>query len=116
MQFPRFTTLVSSLNASRANRSRKIKAGLGVINLKQRPAEKRPAEPNLHFEPIPWPDDEDIVGWEEWYYQSAELAFRSESEAYRLLASLQGVSIPRCFGIGTLILEEPAPSFLTCFS
>jgi hypothetical protein len=70
-------------------------------------AEKRPSHPISEFEPVPWPDEGDSVGWEEWYYQYAELGFRSESEAYRLLAPLQGNSIPRCFGTGSLILAEP---------
>jgi hypothetical protein len=70
-------------------------------------AEKRPSQPIAEFQPWIWPDEGDSVGWEEWYYQNAELAFHSESEAYRLLAPLQGTRIPRCFGTGTLTPPEP---------
>jgi hypothetical protein len=64
--------------------------------------QKQPPLPISEFKHWIRPDDDDAVGYEEWYYQHAELAFHSEISAYWSLASLQGIGIPRCFGAGTL--------------
>ncbi|CAG7847215.1 SubName: Full=Uncharacterized protein {ECO:0000313/EMBL:CCA66792.1} [Serendipita indica DSM 11827] len=58
-----------------------------------------------------WPEeDDDKPGWEEWYFQSAEDQYYHESEAYKRLEPVQGVTIPRCYGYGTLKLPQRAIS------
>jgi serine/threonine protein kinase len=56
------------------------------------------------FEHPEWPDREDRVGWEEWYFRRAEKSFSNEIEAYSRLLPLQGGGVPKCFGSGTLNL------------
>lgn len=51
-------------------------------------------------------EDADPVRWEEYLYQCADVNFRDELRAYKLLEPLQGNGIPRCFGSGRLILEN----------
>ena len=56
-----------------------------------------------------WPEEEeDKTGWEEWYFQSAEDQYYHESGAYKHLESIQGTTVPRCYGYGTLDLPERA--------
>lgn len=62
--------------------------------------------PDPIFDFMSFPDDNDRVGWEIWYYQQMERRFRSEVESYRRLHSLQSYRIPRCYGSGTLILPN----------
>ena len=58
--------------------------------------------------PLERPEDDDKVGWEEWYYQQAEVFANREVTAYRHLTPLQGQGIPECFGSGTLNLTGRA--------
>jgi hypothetical protein len=51
-------------------------------------AKKRTYASNADFKQHEWPDDDDSVGWEEWYYQQTELAFWNEFWAYKRLALL----------------------------
>lgn len=60
------------------------------------------------FDYCPYPEDDDKVGWEVWYYQQMETAFRNEISSYRHLAALQGTGVPSCFGSGTLKLADRA--------
>ncbi|KAJ7602931.1 hypothetical protein DFH06DRAFT_1488444 [Mycena polygramma] len=53
------------------------------------------------FEESKLPNKGDLVGWEEYYYQTLHVNFRFESTAYARLATLQGEGIPRCFESGT---------------
>lgn len=71
-------------------------------------ASKRPS-PNARnpdFEPWPFPDEDDVEGWEEWFFQSWEKAFYVESMAYKRLSHLQGKGIPVSYGTGRLIIPE----------
>jgi hypothetical protein len=61
--------------------------------------------PDPSFDFSLFPSFDDRVGWEIWYYQQMERAFRNEVESY---SSLQGSAIPRCYGSGTLILPNRA--------
>ncbi|KAJ6472769.1 hypothetical protein C8R47DRAFT_1295639, partial [Mycena vitilis] len=60
------------------------------------------------FSSIDLPEEGDLVGWEEYYYQICEYTFRDESSAYDRIAPLQGTAIPRCFASGTrsLVAEQ----------
>ena len=65
------------------------------------------AQPNAHFDfvfPTELPDDDDLVGWEEWYYRHSDEAAASEIAAYTKLVSLQGKGVAKCYGSGALDL------------
>jgi len=67
------------------------------------------AQPNAHFDfvfPTELPDDDDLVGWEEWYYRHSDEAAASEIAAYTKLVSLQGKGVAKCYGSGTLSLPR----------
>ncbi|KAF5364703.1 hypothetical protein D9758_005525 [Tetrapyrgos nigripes] len=70
---------------------------------------------NIEFEPHQWPGEDDKEGWEEWYYQNAEMQYHAEVSAYARLTPLQGEGVARCYGTGTLLnLSDRAvsPHFL----
>ena len=67
-----------------------------------------PDEPFDFVFPLEIPEDDDKVGWEQWYYQYAEVFANNEVTAYRHLTPLQGQGIPECFGSGTLNLTGRA--------
>ena len=67
-------------------------------------------EPFSFVFPLERPEDDDKVGWEEWYYQQTEVAANREVTAYRHLTPLQGKGILECFGSGTLNLTGRAVS------
>ncbi|KAG5638934.1 hypothetical protein H0H81_008434 [Sphagnurus paluster] len=69
-------------------------------------SEKRTAPWDPNFQPTPWPDEEDAPGWEEWYYQHAELHYRNEVAGYAHLIAMQGAAIPRFFAAGRLPLAQ----------
>ncbi|KZP33961.1 hypothetical protein FIBSPDRAFT_1035878 [Athelia psychrophila] len=50
--------------------------------------------------------DERKADWEEWYYQVAVRQHHQESTSYDLLAALQGDTIPRYLGSGSLVLSS----------
>ncbi|KAJ6482191.1 hypothetical protein C8R47DRAFT_1134269 [Mycena vitilis] len=56
--------------------------------------------PNPSWTPADLPDEGDLVGWEEYYFQKSQAIFSAELKAYARLISLQGKTIPRCFGYG----------------
>ena len=65
------------------------------------------AQPNAHFDfifPTELPDDDDLVGWEEWYYRHSDEAAACEIAAYTKLVSLQGKGVAKCHGSGALNL------------
>jgi hypothetical protein len=65
------------------------------------------AQPNTHFDflfPTELPDDDDLVGWEEWYYRHSDEAAASEIAGYTKLVLLQGKGVAKCYGSGTLNL------------
>jgi hypothetical protein len=68
----------------------------------------RQTTPDPNFDFSLYPQHNDFVGWEIWYYQQVEYTFRSEVESYMRLAPLQGREIPCCYGSGHLVLENRA--------
>ena len=77
----------------------------------EKEAARQRAAPNEPFDfvfPLERPEDDDTVGWEEWYYQQTEVAANREVISYRNLTPLQGKGIPECFGSGTLNLTGRA--------
>ncbi|KIL61608.1 hypothetical protein M378DRAFT_166726 [Amanita muscaria Koide BX008] len=60
------------------------------------------------FEPWSQPDDDDAPGWEEWYYQNAELQYHAEVSAYGRLEVLQSTTVVRCYGTGLLQVPQRA--------
>ena len=70
----------------------------------------RRTTPDPNFEFALHPGDDDRVGWEIWYYQQMECAFRNEVESYKRLHQLQGHGVPLCLGSGTLNLPGRALS------
>lgn len=58
-------------------------------------------------------DDDDPVGWEEWYFQYAKHPLFSEREAYSLCVPLQGTSVPRWLGSGRSSLMDHGPRAIT---
>ncbi|KAF9809043.1 hypothetical protein IEO21_07616 [Rhodonia placenta] len=58
-------------------------------------------------------DDDDPVGWEEWYFQYAKHPLFSEREAYSLCAPLQGTGVPRWLGSGRSSLMDHGPRAIT---
>ncbi|KDQ50316.1 hypothetical protein JAAARDRAFT_200091 [Jaapia argillacea MUCL 33604] len=76
-------------------------------------AQRRRPPPNssiYHWDLTDTPeDDDDVVGWEEVFYQKSHRLFRAEVEAYRLLEPLQGSGIPQFFASGTLNLPPSEP-------
>src|SRR5882762_11792949 len=51
------------------------------------------AQPNTHFDflfPIELPDDDDLVGWEEWYCRHSDEPAASKIAGYTKLVLLQG--------------------------
>jgi hypothetical protein len=63
--------------------------------------------------PLEIPEDDDKVGWEEWYYQQAEVFANREVTAYRHLTPLQDRVFPSASARGHLI-SQVVPSHLTC--
>lgn len=49
--------------------------------------------------------DERKTDWEEWYYQAAVRRHHNESTSYDFLTGLQGDTIPRCLGSGSLVFS-----------
>ncbi|KAM6494990.1 hypothetical protein JOM56_009613 [Amanita muscaria] len=58
------------------------------------------------FEPCGRPEDDDAPGWEEWYYQNAELQHHAETSAYDRLKVLQVTTLVHCYGTGLLQLPQ----------
>jgi hypothetical protein len=68
----------------------------------------RQTTPDPNFDFSSYPERNDPVAWEIWYYQQMEYTFRSEVESYMPLAPLQGREVPCCYGSGHLILANRA--------
>ncbi|KIL59575.1 hypothetical protein M378DRAFT_169078 [Amanita muscaria Koide BX008] len=58
------------------------------------------------FEPWRIPEDDDAPGWEEWYYQNAELQYHAEISAYDRLKVLQVTTLVHYYGSGLLQLSQ----------
>ncbi|KAM6490132.1 hypothetical protein JOM56_014451 [Amanita muscaria] len=58
------------------------------------------------FEPCGRPEDDDAPGWEEWYYQNAELQYHAEISVYDRLKVLQVTTLVHCYGTGLLQLPQ----------
>jgi hypothetical protein len=77
------------------------------------------AQPDAHFDfvfPTEFPDDGDLVGWEECYYRHSDEAAASEVAAYAKLVPLQGQGIAKCYGSGTLNLHIVSSPLVCSFS
>ena len=60
----------------------------------------------FEFDFLEQPEDEDKVGWEECYFQQADMAASRKIASYNKLSPLQGQGVTKCFGSGTLNLPD----------
>jgi len=79
-----------------------------VLEFETQAARRRSSNAPFEFTYPEWPQNEDAVGWEEWYFQQADISSVTEIAAYSKLVSLQGRGVAHFFGSGTIHLPGRA--------